>query len=155
MSKINIAFYIPRMTFGGAERVIINLIDGFLATQKYIIDLILWERKGEYINDISGEVNVIELGIKYEYFAVNPLISYLRNSKTEVIFSNYAHISLILAKKMIFNKVKICLIFHNYIENDLRTKRNFINHYIRHIMSKYLFKMSDATIVVSKGLKVT
>nr|WP_269140657.1 glycosyltransferase [Pectinatus frisingensis] len=140
------------MTYGGAEKVILNLIEGMLKYTTYEIDLVLLKNIGEYSKYIPKKVNIIDLDVKSEYYALFPLIKYLRHRKPQILFSNYLHISAILAVKILRGKTKNVLIFHNFIDTELTFRKKTFNIIIRRFFSKKLFYRADWSIVVVRAL---
>ena len=60
MSKVRIAFLIPTLGGGGAERTLVNMLSK-IDYDKYDIDLIVFIRKGIYLDQIPQSVNLITL----------------------------------------------------------------------------------------------
>jgi len=58
--KIDIVVFIPRMVEGGAERVTINLLKGFVK-RGLKVDLVLFWKEGVFLNQIPSQVRVISL----------------------------------------------------------------------------------------------
>ena len=54
-----VLFVIPTMRMGGAEQSLVSLLN-MLDTSKYEIDLLLFEKKGELLGNISPQINVLE-----------------------------------------------------------------------------------------------
>ena len=54
-----ILFVIPTMRMGGAEQSLVSLLN-MLDTRKYEIDLLLFEKKGELLGNISSKINILE-----------------------------------------------------------------------------------------------
>ncbi len=54
-----ILFVIPTMRMGGAEQSLVSLLNQ-LDTNKYDIDVLLFEKKGELLERISNKINILE-----------------------------------------------------------------------------------------------
>lgn len=57
-----ILFVIPTMRMGGAEQSLVSLLNQ-LDTNKYNIDVLLFEKKGELLEKISNKINILEADI--------------------------------------------------------------------------------------------
>lgn len=57
-----ILFVIPTMRMGGAEQSLVSLVNQ-LDTNKYDIDILLFEKKGELLEKISNKINILEADI--------------------------------------------------------------------------------------------
>ena len=55
-----IAIYLPSLTGGGAERVMVTLANGF-AAQGHAVDLVLATAEGPYLADVVSGVRVVDL----------------------------------------------------------------------------------------------
>jgi len=60
-NRIKIAFFVPSLMGGGAERAIINLANEFGQKNNIQADLILAIKKGPYLSEIKKEINVVDL----------------------------------------------------------------------------------------------
>lgn len=57
-----ILFVIPTMRMGGAEQSLVSLVNQ-LDTNKYDIDILLFEKKGELLEKISNKINILEADV--------------------------------------------------------------------------------------------
>ena len=62
----HIAFFIPSMIGGGAERVVVNLLKGMLS-ENVSLDLVLASATGPYMNQIPPQVRIVKLGFSKSY----------------------------------------------------------------------------------------
>src|SRR3990172_3555980 len=69
---------------GGVERMMINLMKGFVA-RNYAIDLVLAKTKGAFIGMIPAEVNIIRLRTSHTYTSLFALVRYLKNTRPPVL----------------------------------------------------------------------
>lgn len=69
---------------GGVERMMINLMKGFIA-RNYAIDLVLAKAKGSFIDMIPAEINLIRLGTSHTYTSLFALMRYLKSSRPSVM----------------------------------------------------------------------
>jgi glycosyltransferase involved in cell wall biosynthesis len=75
-SKGRLAFVLPHMTGGGAERVALRLMQDFVA-QGHPVDLILMTRYGQLLELLPPEVRVIDCGGTRLWHVFGPLRRYL------------------------------------------------------------------------------
>ena len=109
-----IAFFVPTMHGGGAERVVLNLIEGMIP-QKIPLDLILASAEGPYLNQIPPEVRLIDLKGGRVIKSVLPLVRYLRTNRPQVVISHMSHTNVIalLAAKLSLVNTPIITVEHN------------------------------------------
>ena len=62
MRKIKILFLVPNLNIGGAERTIVNLLNG-INKRKFICKLMLYRKEGELLKKLKPHINVINLSV--------------------------------------------------------------------------------------------
>lgn len=144
-----ISFYIPTMHFGGSERVVVNLIKEISKLNSYVVELVLFKKVGEFLDEVPENVQIYELNIHREYQAVIPLYRYLKKSSPDILISNYCNLSAIISSKFFMGNVKNMIICHNLIELDLRNSKSKIFNLARGFLSNLLYKKSDYIVAVS------
>lgn len=93
--KRKIAIIIPSLRGGGAERVIINIIN-HIDLQKFNVTLILINKEGPYIKFLPDNINVIDLKSRKVRYSLIKLIKVLNQIKPDVIFSTLGYLNLAL-----------------------------------------------------------
>ena len=61
MTKHKIAFFLPNLYGGGAERVSVNLLKGMVGRDDLQLDLVLGIAEGSFRSQVPEGVNVINL----------------------------------------------------------------------------------------------
>jgi len=153
--KKKILFVIPSLSGGGAERVVVNLIN-FLDEEKYEKWLVLFESKLDYKEKITSSVKIISLKKKTRWDFLKliwRLKSVIRNFKPNVVISFlfYANIITVLAKILSFSKrFKVIICEHNYAPIYLPKSRFAV---IKKILLKFTYSRADLIIAVSDSIK--
>lgn len=142
-----IVFYLPDLRGGGAERVMLNILD--LYNQKFHskIVLLLGKRQGDLIHLIPKDIKVFELGKTSALKSVIPFIQFCKKHKPDkVIASLGASLATALAKPFISKKIEIINRLGNTIGAEkLLFKSSFKqNLYIQ--ANKIIAKNSDKII---------
>lgn len=145
-----IAFFIPTMQGGGAERVVINLLKGMVA-HNLPVDLVLANAEGAYLDLIPKQVRVINLAAGRVIKAIAPLGKYLRTTRPQVLIShlNYANVIALAAKKIAFTNTPLIIVEHNTFsvaKSDL-----FRAQFVPPLM-KWLYPSANAIIGVSQAV---
>lgn len=96
-----IAFYLPNLEGGGAERAIVAVANQ-LASRGIDIELVMGNAIGPYLAEISPAVSTVEIGASSKLGSVVGLLKYLRNRKPASIMSalDLANLQLIAAAKL-------------------------------------------------------
>lgn len=76
--KKKILFTIWALNTGGAERSLINLLNE-LDKNKYDIDLLLFDNKGEFLNQVPKEVRIIEPNKEIKFLNSGSILKMLKN----------------------------------------------------------------------------
>jgi glycosyltransferase involved in cell wall biosynthesis len=82
-SKV-IAFLLPNLGGGGAERVALTLAKAFIGRGQEV-DLVVMERTGELLDAVPAGVRIVDLGVKRMRGVIPPLIRYLRQRRPDAI----------------------------------------------------------------------
>lgn len=89
-----IALFLPNLTGGGAERMMVNLAGG-LAEHAVPVDLVLANAVGPYLPDVSPKVNLIDLKAPRVLASLPKLVQYLRAYRPRAMLATLNHSSLI------------------------------------------------------------
>lgn len=153
-NKKKIIFVIPSLVGGGAERVLVNLIKS-LNPEMYDLSLVLFEKKGVYIEDIPNYVKIIDFKKRSKYSFLKLiicLISIIEKQKPDIVISflRYVNVIAVLAKLLSRTKFKLILTVHIFLSETvlrMRYKKFWA------LIYRKLFMCSDYIIVPSQGVK--
>ncbi|SMO90568.1 glycosyltransferase [Halorubrum cibi] len=147
----HIAFYLPSLRGGGAERVIVNLANEF-AERGYSVDIVLVQARGEYLADVSDRVNIIDLDTRRFFGALPQLVTYLKRERPDVLLSTIdtANIVAICAKRISGVSTRVVI----RISNMLSTKEvnGQLKHRLVHRVARYVYPYANAVVAVSDGV---
>lgn len=153
-SRVHIAFFLPNIEMGGAERVIIN-ISAELAKRGHRVELILAHKHGALIDDVHPGVTITDLKAfrKQEPIwlfglrTVLRLTQHLRSSPPDALISTLtgANISAILAK--ILSRQRIFLAIREASAAANTKSRT------RQLLIKRLYPSADAIIVLTELMR--
>ncbi|MBF2017206.1 MAG: glycosyltransferase [Rivularia sp. T60_A2020_040] len=110
----HIAFFLPCMEGGGAERVVINLLKE-MVVQAISLDLILAAAEGPLLSQIPEKVRIIDLAAGRVIKAILPLSRYLKKYQPQALISHMAHANVIsvLAKELAGTNTELVIVEHN------------------------------------------
>lgn len=129
-----IIFILPDLSQGGAEKVI-SLLANELDRNKFKPVIILFEKKGHFLNLLKDDVQLIELQtqrIRYSIFKIVPLIVRL---KPDVVFGGWGEVSAFLSPIIPFlKKTKFVARETNVVSEHVKRKEikffyRFYNNY--------------------------
>ncbi len=89
-----IAFFLPSVRGGGAQRVIVNLMEG-ITERGLPVDLVLSAAEGPYLDQLPSGARVVDLRAGRLVWSIAPLIRYLRRERPRALVSSMSHANLI------------------------------------------------------------
>jgi len=100
-SDCHIAFYLPNLEGGGAERAIVQLSNS-IADRGYLVEIVLCQATGPYLAELKGNVRIVNLSSKGKLESIASLMRYLRTRAPLTVMSvmDLPNIQLILAAKL-------------------------------------------------------
>ncbi len=148
-----IIFIIPSLVGGGAERVLIHLIN-HLDKEKYSICLVLFEDILDYKDDLnfSGEILCLDKKSRWDFFKlilkVRKIIKTYQPD-TVLCFLHYTNIVTVMASLFLKRKFKLILCERDYPPKYL-PKTRF--KYLRRWLIKFTYRKADTILAVSKSI---
>ncbi len=148
----NLALFLPSLAGGGAERVLVDLAEGF-AKRGHDVDLVLATAEGPYLKSLSDKVNVVDLGVKRTLASLPKLIYYLRKHKPQALLSSLEHANVIavLANKLALSPTKVFIreaISSSHSTDDLSQSKAFVAM----SLMKLFYPQADGLVAVSEGV---
>lgn len=151
MSKHRIAFFLPNLYGGGAERVSINLLKGMVERQNLVLDLVLGIAEGSFVEQVPQGVNIINLKSPRVATAILPLVKYLKTVQPDALLSHLGHANVIalVANKLAGSKTRLAVVEHNTLSvADAISIRAKMTPWFM----KQFYPSADAIVGVSQGV---
>jgi glycosyltransferase involved in cell wall biosynthesis len=148
-----IAFFIPALHGGGAERVILNLASAFAEDQNLTIDLVLAQAEGVLLFDIPTRVRLVNLNASRLITCLPKLINYLRREKPKAMLSAMCHANVIavLAKKIAGSQTRLVISEHGMISKRATHSSRYRDRLLPYLM-RCSYPLADEIVAVSKGV---
>lgn len=154
----NVAFYIPLLNIGGAERVIIDVLN-YLSSQESAINyfLIVDEKNSILLHQLNTVISIIHLdskqlfGIFQKAYLINQLII---KYKIDILFSHLTHanIHIFLTKYLFRINTKIIMVEHSILSKYIQSNQS-LKHYVMQKLSRSAYSKSDLIVAVSESVK--
>jgi glycosyltransferase involved in cell wall biosynthesis len=152
MSRKKLFIVRPSMSYGGADRVTLTLLENIPAN-KYDISLVLMKGEGAFMPDIPDHINLINTKSKNLWTYTFPLYSILRKHKPDIVFSTCggANMPLGLASFLLFKrKFKLILSERNIL---FPPGKNKLKRSLMMLAKRLLYRTADHHTAVSIGVK--
>jgi glycosyltransferase involved in cell wall biosynthesis len=151
MLEPRIAFFLPNLAGGGAERVALNLLKGMMERDEILLDLVVADTEGPYLDQVPDRVRLVNLGTGRVTKAIPALAKYLKEYQPLALVShmNHANIAAILAKELARSKTKLVVVEHDTLSASKSKLRR--SRFLPPIM-KWLYPRADVIVGVSQGV---
>lgn len=146
-----IALLLPNLAGGGAERVSVNLANGFLE-RGYHVDMVLMSATGELLDDLRPGIRVVDLKMKRLRWALPALIRYLCQSKPAAMLACMWPLTVMALWAKIFTGVptRIIVAEHTTWSRSELLARKSVERLIRATM-RTAFPRAASVVTVSQG----
>ncbi len=150
---MKIAFILPDLRAGGAEKVCINLATDWI-NKGYSITFVLMNRKGEYLKNISKKINIVSLKKKKLRQIFFPLLSFFKKYKPDIILAQMWPLTSITVLVWLASLRigKLFLVDHVHLSSSIE-KEIFFPKKIFKLIVRATYLFADKIIVVSNGVK--
>lgn len=147
---VRIGIFLPNLRGGGAERMMVNLANGFLDVGASV-DLVLASAEGEYLPEVARGVRIVDLAVGRVGRSVPALRRYLREARPAALLSTLyrANIAALLAKRMAGGGVRVFIREANSLRHD--RPANSREWLVRRI-APLVYPSADGIIAVSRGV---
>lgn len=147
-----IAFYLPSLRGGGAERAVLTIANGF-ASRGYDVDLVLAKAVGPYLSEVSEKLQIIDLESEQVAYSLVGLCRYLRKAKPLALYSAMRHANVIaaLACKLAGTGTRLIISERNALSaSDWQS--NGFRAFILKLLMRRAYLSADKIVAVSFGV---
>jgi len=152
--KLRIANFIPSLSGGGAERVVINLCASFPRDKVQPV-LIAGSLTGPFVDNIDADVEVVDLKCANIRHTIGPLRNYVRQANLDLLISHLSHTNIAtlwamrkLRQRQMLELPEIAIVEHMTM-SAYRGKK-WRDRLIRPI-ARRLYKSADKIVAVSNA----
>jgi glycosyltransferase involved in cell wall biosynthesis len=119
-----IAFYLPSLRGGGAERVILNLVEG-ITERGLPVDVVLAAAEGTFLTHLPPSVRVVDLGAGRVFRSFAPLVRYLRRERPRALVSSMTHANVValVAARVAGRRTPVIATVHNTMSESMPQQR--------------------------------
>lgn len=146
-----LAFFLPSLSGGGAERVIVILANQ-LAAEGCSVDLLLSKKEGPYLAEVSPDVNILEVGGGRVLASVVPLIRYIRLVRPAALLSSLMHANVIAALACWVSAVPLRFIIREANTVGVEGQSKGLKSRIKMFLATFAYRRADLLIGVSCGV---
>lgn len=151
-NNARIAFFLPSLHGGGAERVMLTLANRLVALG-YAVDLVLAKAEGPYVTEISPSVRLVDLNAPRVLRSLPGLILYIRRTRPAVLLSALDHANVAAGIGRMFACVPMRLVIsqHSHVSRPYLGERKRRQDFLLKLMSP-VYRKADRVVAVSSGV---
>jgi glycosyltransferase involved in cell wall biosynthesis len=151
-SKERIAFFLPGLYEGGAERIVLNLTKG-ISERGYPVDLVLARAEGPYLAQIPDTVRLIDLKAPRVLGSVPALVKYLKRDRpTALISAMFANVIALWARRLCGVPQRLIITEHNTMSSVVINKAD-LRWQMYPKIAGWFYPWADNIIAVSNDVK--
>lgn len=146
-----IAFFLPSVRGGGAQRVIVNLVQG-LTDRALPVDLVLSTATGVFSDQLPPAVRVVDLRARRLLRSIGPLAQYLRREKPRVLVSSLSHANLVAiwAAKLARCETPVVVTVHNTMSQST-PQQGALGGLVWPLLLRVFYPWAHSVVAVSRG----
>ena len=146
-----IAFFLPSLGGGGAERVVVNLAQG-ISERGIRVDLVLAAAEGPLLDQVPPAVRVVDLRAPRVLRSLVPLAGYLRRERPRVLVSSMGHANLIAiwAAKLAGGVAPLVVTEHNTLSQETQRQSRLVGRLWPHLLGTF-YPWATTVVAVSRG----
>ena len=146
-----IAFFLPSLVGGGAERVIVNLAQG-ITDRGIAVDLVLAAAEGALLDQVPSAVRLVDLRAPRVLRSLVPLAGYLRRERPRVLVSSMGHANLVAvwAGRLAGRITPVVVTEHNTLSQETRQERRLSGR-VWPLLLRTFYPWANRIVAVSRG----
>lgn len=144
--RTRLAVVVPFLRGGGAERVVITLLDA-LDRDRFDLTLVLGKRVGEYVTLLPSDVAVRDLGARRVRHAIPALVRTLNDLRPDVVLSTlgYMNVAVLVIRPLLRGRPRIVVREANLPVRNVRAQPPIIRPLLL-ALYRVLYRRADLVI---------
>jgi glycosyltransferase involved in cell wall biosynthesis len=150
-AKKRLAFFLPGLYDGGAERIMLNLAKGITA-RGFPVDLVLARAEGPFLAELPDSVRLIDLKASRVLYSTPALVRYLRHERPVALLSIlYANIIALWARRLAGIPLRVILGEHNTLSSVVNGEGG-LRWRLFPSLARRFYPWADGIVAVSTGV---
>ncbi|MCS6831793.1 MAG: glycosyltransferase [bacterium] len=147
-----IAFFLPSLAGGGAQRVFLHLAGGF-AERGYEVHLVLARAEGPYLPQVPPCVRMVDLGASRVLTSLPALSRYLRDERPYALLSALDHANAVAAcaRRLARSSTRVIVTVHSTPSRVVAHART-VRAKLLPFWTRFFYRWADAVVAVSQGV---
>ncbi len=148
----DVAFFLPSLEGGGAERCMLTLARG-MAGQNIPVSLIAARAEGVHVREARDAIQVVDLESSGVWKAIPSLVRHLRKERPAVLISalDNANLAALIAKRVALSRVHVVVTTHTVLSMAFRLYRPQVSWAMTRLL-RHFYPRADRVVGVSKAV---
>ncbi len=150
-----LAFFIPGLNGGGAQRVFVTLVNTLVNMTNHPIHLVTSREGGAFEGLVDKRVVRVVLGQKRVSLSVLPLARYIRAERPAAMVSTLDYCNVIFLLATMFARVPLRKVVReaNVIPDQVKPLRKNVESYSLRLLMRLLYWRADDVIIITKDVE--
>ena len=151
-SAKKISIFLTDLGGGGAERVMLNLANGFIA-RGFEVDLLLVNSEGPYLSKLHRDIKLIGFKASKLSSSVPELISYLRQTQPDILMTALedTNLAAIFAHLLACVPTRMVVTVHNNLTQESKRLKSLKRKLVPKLI-RWTYPFADLVVAVSHGV---
>lgn len=147
-----VAIYLPSLSGGGAERVMLNLAVEF-SRRDIQVSIVLAHADGPYLASVPSGIRIVDFGRPRVRRSLVPLVRYLRRERPAAMLAAMTHANIIalLARRIAGVPARLVVSEHNVLSRITRASRLWRGKLLP-CFARKCYPWADGIVAVSSGV---
>lgn len=148
-----IGFFLPDLTGGGAERVMLNLAQGF-SDLGHECDLVLVNAHGEYLDQVGTRLRIVNLASARALTSLPALVRYLKQERPAALLAALGHTNIMALLAVKLARVGTRVLVSEHLAYGMRYTTRATIHLFP-LLARILYPTAHTVVAVSNGVADT
>ena len=150
-----LAFFIPGLNGGGAQRVFVTLVNTLVNMTDHPIHLVTARTGGAFENLVDEQVVRVVLGQNRVSQSILPLASYIRRHRPVALVSTLDYCNVVFLLSTFFTRVPFRKVIReaNVIPNDFNSFREKVKSNGLRLLMRWLYPLADDVIIITGAVE--
>ena len=147
-----IAFFLPDLRCGGAEKVALLLANEFIQ-QGFNVDMVLSKAQGEFLSELNSQIRIVDLKADRIRYVFKPLLKYFKSEKPEVVLASMWPLTLlaVVAFKSAKLSGSVVVSDHTTFSQAPLMQKRSMRWFFKYSLS-LVYPFANAIVAVSDGV---
>jgi glycosyltransferase involved in cell wall biosynthesis len=151
-SRGAIAFFLPSLRSGGAERVMMNLAQG-ITERGLPVDVVLAAATGDLLDQLPPAIRLVDLRAGRVLPSLGPLIGYLRRERPRILISSMDHANLVAlwAARLARRATPVVVTVHTTVSQEIPLRGRLVARLVAYLAGTF-YPWAAGVVAVSQGV---